>query len=68
MLTVKARLLGILQTICDRLLLPPGASAREQEAAIRDAYALAHEALGLRAVFDSEDDEAHEAYFAELPD
>ncbi len=68
MQTVKARLLAALQAICDRLLLPPGASAQAQEAAIRDAYAIAHDALGLRAVFDSEDDEAHEAHFADLPD
>ncbi len=68
MLTVKARLLGALQAICDRLLLPPGASAQAQDAAIRDAYAIAHEALALRAVFDSEDDAAHEAHFSELPD
>ncbi len=68
MQTVKARLLAALQAICARLLLPPEASRQEQEAAIRDAYALAHDALGLRAVFDSEDDEAHEAYCADLPD
>ncbi len=68
MLTVKARLLAVLQAICDRLLLPPGASAQAQQDAIRDAYGLAHDALGLRAVFDSEDDMEHEAYFADLPD
>ncbi len=68
MLTVKARLLAVLQAICDRLLLAPEASRQERDDAIRDAYALAHDALGLRAVFDSEDDMEHEAYFAELPD
>ncbi len=68
MQTVKMRLLAALQAICDRLLLPPGANAPAQDAAIRDAYAIAHDALGLRAVYDSEDDEAHEAHFADLPD
>ncbi len=68
MLTVKQRLLNVLQAICDRLLLPPGASAQAQSDAIRDAYALAHQGLGLRAIFDSEDDMEHEAHFADLPD
>lgn len=66
--TIRQRLFAALQAIAARLLLPPGASARDQEAAIRDAYALAIDALGLRNVYDTDASAQLEAELEELPD